>query len=131
MHHPQLLIYEGDGRLAAQLRPVAEGLKWVLRQPRQLAPCLQMLRRGGPGVLVIKVGHHLEGEFTLLERVSCFFPDTGRVVIGDAEHAWLTGLAWDLGADCVLLPPLARELLSEVVTGLMAGNRELKHLSAE
>jgi hypothetical protein len=119
MHHPQLLIYESDGRVAAQLRPVAEAQNWVVREPRQLAPCVRLLHRGGPGVLVIKVGRHLEREFLLLERVAWLFPDTGRVVVGDAEHVWLAGLAWDLGASFVLLPPMFREQLPEIVAGLM------------
>jgi hypothetical protein len=131
MHHPQALIYEGDGRLAAQLRPVAEVRNWVLREPRQLAACLRLLQRGGPGVLVVKLGRHLEYELTLLERVAWLFPDAGRVVVGDVEHAWLAGLAWDLGADCVLLPPLAREQLPEVVAGLMPGPRGVELLPSE
>jgi hypothetical protein len=124
MHHPQLLIYEGDGRLAALLRPLAEGRNWVLREPRQLSGCLGLLHRGGPGVLVLKVGRHLERELTLLERVAWLFPDTGRVVVGDAEHVWLAGLAWDLGADCVLLAPQVSEHLAQVVVGLMASEKE-------
>ena len=34
-------------------------------------------------------------------------------------HAALAGLAWDLGADYVLFPPQPRELLPEIVAGLL------------
>jgi hypothetical protein len=121
MHHPQLLIFEHDGKLAAQLRPLAEARRWVVREPRQVGACLRLLWRGGPGVLVLMLGRDLERAFALLERVSWLSPDTGRVVIGESEHAWLAGLAWDLGADFVLVPPLGHEMLTEVVAGLMAG----------
>jgi hypothetical protein len=119
MHHPQLLIVENDGRLATALRPLAEGRRWVLREPRNWEACLRLLRQRGPGALVLKIGRNLEREFTLLDRVGWLSPQTGRVVVGDAEHAWLAGLAWDLGADYVLLPPMGREPLADVVAGLM------------
>ncbi len=122
MHHPQILVFEPDTRLAALLRPLAEERRWVLREPRQVGPCLQLLRHGGPGVLVIRVGRDLEREFVLLERVAWLSPATGKIVVGDADQTWLAGLAWDLGADYVLLPPLGRERLGEVVAGLMPGS---------
>ena len=34
-------------------------------------------------------------------------------------EAGLAGLAWDLGAACVLLPPMPRDSLPDVVAGLM------------
>jgi hypothetical protein len=119
VYHPQILVYESDGRLAALLRPLAEERKWALREPRQLAPCLRLLRRGGPGVLVLKAGRDLERELTLLERVAWSFPDTATVLVGDTDSALLAGLAWDLGADYVLFPPLPRERLPEIVAALM------------
>jgi hypothetical protein len=119
VHYPQLLVYEGDGRLAALLRPLAEANKWSLREPRQLGACLRLLCRGGPGVLVLKAGRDLEREFSLLERMAWFFPDSATVLVGDSEHMSLAGLAWDLGAAYVLFPPQPRDTLSEVVTALM------------
>jgi hypothetical protein len=119
MRYPQLLVYEGDGRLAAQLRPVAEERRWSLREPRQPGACLRLLRRGGPSVLVLRAGRDLERELTLLERVCWLFPETAVVLVGDLDHQRIAGLAWDLGAACVLVPPLPRELLPQVVTGLM------------
>src|SRR5947209_1424704 len=105
MRHPQVLVWEGDGRLAAQLRLLAEEHRWVLREPRQAGAVLRLLRRGGPGVVVIKAGRDLERELTLLERVAWQFPDAGTILVADSEHARLAGLAWDLGASFVLAPP--------------------------
>jgi hypothetical protein len=121
MRHPQLLVYEGDGRLAELFRPMAQAgeHRWALRQPRRLDECLGLLRSGGPGVLLLKVGRDLERELTLLEQVAWLFPETATVVIGDSDHATLAGLAWDLGACYVLVPPPTRERLFEVVLGAM------------
>ena len=121
MRHPQLLVYEGDGRLAALLRPLAEQHRWLLREPRQAGACVRLLARGGPGALVIKAGRDLERELTLLERVRWLCPGSAVVLVGDADHPRLAGLAWDLGAAYVLLPPLPRESLPEIVAGLMGG----------
>src|SRR5438105_2223442 len=114
MRCPQLLVYEGDGRLAAQLRPLAEERRWSLREPRQLAGCLGLLERGGPSVLVLKTGRDLERELTLLERVRLLCPETATVVVGDADHPGLAALAWDLGATCVLLPLSPRDNLPDL-----------------
>jgi hypothetical protein len=121
MHHPQILVLEADGRLAAQLRPTAAAHKWLLREPRHLHACVRLLRHAEPGVVVVRIGRHLEHEFALLEQIAWLFPRVGRVVSGDSDHAWLAGLAWDLGADFVHLPPMPRDLLTEVVVGLMTG----------
>jgi hypothetical protein len=119
MRHPQLLVYESDGRLAGVLRPLAEKNKWLLREPRQLSACLRLFGRGGPGVLVLRAGRNLERELATLEQVSWLYPDAATVLVGDGDQAWLAGLAWDIGVSYVLLPPQMRERLSELVTGLM------------
>jgi DNA-binding NarL/FixJ family response regulator len=121
MKHPQLLIYEWDSRLANLLRPLADKQRWLLREPRQLSACLRLLRRGGPGILVLRTGRNLERELTTLEQVSWLHPDTATVVVGDSDQAWLGGLAWDLGASYVFLPPQPRDRLVEIISGLMAG----------
>jgi hypothetical protein len=70
-------------------------------------------------VLVVKVGSNLESELALVERAGWLAPEAATVVVGDADHPQLAALAWDLGAACVLLPPLGREHLPAVVAGLM------------
>jgi hypothetical protein len=124
MRYPQLLVHESDGALAALLRPAAERLRWSLREPRQRERCLRLLARGGPGVLVIKAGRDLERELSLLESVRWLYPETACVLVGDADHARLAGLAWDLGAAYVHLPPQPRDTLPEIVAGLMAGGEK-------
>jgi hypothetical protein len=117
--HPQVVVYEGDGKLAALLRPLVEERRWPLREPHQPGACLRVLRQGGPAVLVLKAGRDLERDLALLERAAWLRPQTPCVVVGDADHAALAGLAWDLGAAYVLMPPLPRELLPDLVAGLM------------
>jgi hypothetical protein len=105
------LIFRGDARLAALLEPVAETAKWWFRKPHELAECLEMLPRGGPSVLVLRLGRDLEDELAALDRIRRSFPDAAVVVVGEADQAALAGLAWDLGARFVLFPPLPRDLL--------------------
>src|SRR5689334_3099636 len=109
MRYPQLLIYETDGRLAGLLRESARARDWALREPRRPEGCLRLLRRGGPGVLVLKLGRDPAPELLLLERVTWQCPEAATVVVGDAEHAGLAAVAWDLGAACVLVPPQPRD----------------------
>lgn len=118
MRSPRLLVYETDGRLAALLRETARARALALREPRRPEACLRLLR-GGPGVLVLKLGRDPTPELLLLERVTWLCPDAATVVVGDAEHAPFAATAWDLGAAYVLLPPQPRDRLPEVVAGLL------------
>src|ERR1700730_15371586 len=113
MRYPQVLIYERDGRLAEMLKAGLKqrAKKWVLREPRDPASCLRLLGRGGPAVVVVKLGRDLERELTLLERVAYLHPAAHTILVGDAEHVALAGTGWDLGAAYVLLPPQSRESL--------------------
>jgi DNA-binding NarL/FixJ family response regulator len=119
MHYPQLLIYETDRRLASLLQRLADKNNWLLREPRQPSAILRLLDRGGPGVLVLRLSRDLEREMALLEQVSWLHPDAAAVLVADHEQRGLSGLAWDLGARGVLLPPHTRERLEEIVLGLM------------
>jgi hypothetical protein len=121
MRHAQVLVYENDSRLTAALQPLAARRRWVLRHPRTLAECLELLRAGGPAALVLRIGRHLEVEMDLLAGVSRLCPDVGLVVLGEPLHAPLAGLAWDLGADYVAFLPQPPELLPAVVEGLVGG----------
>jgi DNA-binding NarL/FixJ family response regulator len=119
MRHPQLLVYEHDGRLATLLAETAWSQKWVLRKLRQPEACPRQLRHGNPSVLVLSVGRFLERELTLLERITRLFPDTGVVVQSDSDNPALTALLWDLGASYVLQSWPSTEQLLDLVTGLM------------
>jgi len=142
MQFPQILVYETDGLLAAMLRDLAKTKRLALKEPRKAETVLRLLRDRCPSVLVLKIatyekreaGFPLDEEeqrregdrekeqvhsLDLLARVHEQFPDTAIVAVGDAEDAGLDSLAWDFGASYVLMPPQSRQLLSEIVTGLM------------
>jgi DNA-binding NarL/FixJ family response regulator len=119
MRYPQLIVFEADGRVAAALGPAAEERGWALRQPRRIDGALGLLQRGGPNVLVIRAGRDLEREFTLLDRASEQFPEAAVVVLLDSPHPKLVGLAWDLGAHCVLTADVPRGRLVELVESLL------------
>jgi hypothetical protein len=133
MRHPQVLVWETDGRLAGQLAGLWDEHRWALREPRKHDACLRLLRDGGPSVLVVRVGSDLPDELGLIETVHRVLPSVPVVAVGDPADAVLTGevpwevgtdpvlagLLYDLGAAFVLFPPLPRDLLHEVVVGLM------------
>jgi DNA-binding response OmpR family regulator len=119
MHLPQLLVYETDGRLARMLEGTAGTHRWVLREPRRVESCLRLLRRGGPAIIVVKVETDLESAFSLVEQISCHFPEATVVVVVDREDAVVSDLAWDLGAGYLVAPPRPRDSLLEVVANLM------------
>ncbi len=119
MHRAQVLAYGIEGRLADQFRGLAQAQGWWFRPLRHTQACLNLLRQSGPAVFVLKIGRDLERELTLLERVSWLFPETAAIVIGASDDLLLAGLAWDLGAKCVMLPPSSFELLAETVQGFL------------
>jgi len=123
MRQPQIVVFERDGRLTVQLRPLAESRRWPLREFRQFDACVQSLEAPGPAVLVIRLGRDVERELKLLMETGQRFPETRTVAVGDSEEATLlAAIAWDLSADFVLFPPLSRELLTDVVAGLLSQN---------
>jgi DNA-binding response OmpR family regulator len=119
MRHPRVIVFESDGRLAALLRPLAQPNGWALREPRRPEECLELVRQGGPAVVVLRIGRDLEQEFGLLDSLRWSQPSVAAVVVADAEHARLVPLAWDLGAAHVHLTASARENLPAVVAGLL------------
>jgi hypothetical protein len=137
MRYPQVLVYEHDGSLALLLRRLAEGGEdarrphWYVHEPRTPKACFQLLARGDPAVLVLKVGRDLESELALLERVSWLFPDAATVVVGEYENPVAATLAWDLGAAFVLAPPVLREMLPEIVVGLLQEPKRSAPLDVE
>jgi DNA-binding NarL/FixJ family response regulator len=120
MHYPQLLVYETDRRLASLLQRLADKNNWLLREPRQPSAVLRSLDRGGPALLLLRLGRDGERELTLLEQVTWLHPDAAVVLVADREQRNLAPLAWDLGVRWVLLSPYTREQLEEIVLCLMA-----------
>ena len=119
MRHPQLLVYESDGRLARVLRPIAAERRWAFHEPRRTDSVLGLVEDQGPAILVLRLGKQLDKELALLEQVSWRAPETAAVVVGEVENEPVAALAWDLGAAYVLFPPQSRELLRDIVIRLM------------
>ena len=120
MRFPQVLIFESDKRLTASLEPLAEELGCTVRQVQQPEACRRALRRGGPNVLLLRVGRDLDREFALLDQVSTQLPETRILVVLDQDDARLRALAWDLGAAYVLPLARARDLLPDLIRGMVA-----------
>ncbi len=119
MRAPQIVVCESDRWAAELLRGTAEVWQWPLRELRGEAAIVRALSQGGPSVLVLEIGGDLERDLALLGRLTWLCPAASTVVVTQAASAELTGLAWDLGADYVLAPPLPRDALLPVVLGIM------------
>jgi hypothetical protein len=155
MRYPRVLVYEREGKLAWMLenaeltagaflkkrpatgepRPEDAAHNWMLRQPRQLASFLRLLRGGGPAIAVFHVAAKIdltvpveerEAEqrrrdrtFRLLERVAWLRPETRIIAVSEVADENLAGLAWELGATYVLFPPQPLHALPGVVAALM------------
>jgi DNA-binding NarL/FixJ family response regulator len=119
MRQAQVLAYGVEGPVAGRLQELAQGRGLSLREVGNPRACLNLLRQGGPAVLVLKLGRNLVQELTLVQEVGSVFPEVSVVVFGDTDHPALAAFAWDLGAACVLFPPQPVELLPEVVLRLL------------
>ena len=128
MLHPQIVVFERESRLGPLLRDLAAQQRWALREPRQRTLCWEHLEQATTTVLVIRVERPADAELALLGQAARECPQVALVAVGGADDAdTLAGLCWDLGADYALFPPLSRDLLPEVVRGLM--ERRLKKQS--
>jgi DNA-binding NtrC family response regulator len=124
MHYPQVLVYERDGGLAAQLAGLWQEQRWALREPRDTAACVALLSQGGPAALVLRIGREPSHELDVLETVALLRPDVPMVVVtepGGVGRA-IEGLCWDLGARAVLTPPIANDVLRQIVVGLVTSS---------
>jgi chemotaxis response regulator CheB len=126
MKHPQVVVYESDGSLAAQVRRLAGDNAWLVRESRQPDACLQLLAEVRPAVLLLKIERELLDGLTLLGRVAERAPDCPVVLVSDVkmegaeQRAHLSALAMDLGARYVLFPPHQTPVIEDLVSGLMA-----------
>jgi chemotaxis response regulator CheB len=126
MKHPQVVVYESDGAVAAQVRRLAGDNSWLVRESRQPDACLQLLAEVRPSVLLLKIERELLDGLTLLGRVAERAPDCPVVLVSDVkmegaeQRAQLSALAMDLGARYVLFPPHQTPILEDLVSGLMA-----------
>ncbi len=119
MHHAQVLVFGLEGRLADALRDLAQELQFWLREVRHIKTCLNLIRKGGAGVLVLRLGKDLDRELALLHQVSDLFPTTRTIVVGPVDNPPVAALAWDLGAAYVLFPPQPVESIRDIVLGFL------------
>src|SRR5687768_8243200 len=105
MRHPQVIVYEPEVLLAGMLEELTHARRWGLHRLRQTAPCLEYVKGGRPTVVVLSLGRLLEQELSLLSQLTTQYPEVATVVVGEAEHVSLVGIAWDLGARYVMLLP--------------------------
>lgn len=119
MRNAQLITFGVDDAAAESLQALVRDRGVGLRVTRNTKACLNLLRQGAVGVLLLRVGRNLESEFALLAQVTQQFPQVAAVVWGDADHPRLAGLAWELGARAVLLPPLDQDRLHDVLRCLL------------
>lgn len=126
MQTGQILTYGVEGRLAEQLRELAQTHGLWFRALRKSKACIHLLRQSGPAVVVVKVGRDLEREMTLVEQIGRLFPDTEIIVVGDNDNPSLAGLAWDLGVRAALFPLPSFALLAELIVSLLPGKSQRK-----
>ncbi|MFQ3593429.1 MAG: hypothetical protein SNJ82_09635 [Gemmataceae bacterium] len=117
MKRPMLLLWEAEESLASRLRGSISLSRWLLRQPHREEELLAEAMQACPGVVVLRLGHDVERELTLLSRLTMALPDLAVVVLTDDET--LAGLGWDLGAYAVLDGVSSRDLLVPLVTRLL------------
>jgi hypothetical protein len=128
MKHPQLIVVGLDGWLGKQLRELAADARWVLHEVRQTRAALAAATESPrPTVVFVQADPHADptGPFGLVAELYRRQPDAAAVVVADAKLADADRAAWaaaamDLGARYVLFPPLARPVLEDVASGLMA-----------
>ena len=115
MQQTQVLTYGMHGVLAERLREMAQTRRFWLRETSQFSACQNLVQSSPPSVFVLVLGRNLERELALLEQVHACMPGTPTIVVGDADHPSLVGLAWELGATFALFPPTSVELITELV----------------
>jgi hypothetical protein len=126
MRLPQVVILETDGWLAKQLRELAGESRWLVQAARSVDTALSLARRQ-PTVLLVQFepGEAHPAPLQLIADVHRLAPETPVVAVADlklpdAERAAWTAALLDLGARLVLVPPLTKPILEDVVSGLMA-----------
>jgi hypothetical protein len=121
MHHPRILIYEQDGRIARRFRELPpDERNWSLHEPRQYQDCHELL--DGPGVFIVKLDRDVEASLDLLQQVAWHFPQTACLAVCESDDPAVVGLAWDFGARHVLTGPGCIEQLPALAKGFLMRN---------
>ena len=85
MRHPQIVVYETDGWLAAQVGEMAREHGWLVRESRNVDACLELLRDVRPSILMLKLERKLIDELSLLSRVHKRAPECPVFVFSDVK----------------------------------------------
>jgi len=134
MRLPQVVVYESDGWLATQVADVAKEHGWLVREARQAEACLNFLHESRPSLLLLKLERKLVDELALLAAIKEKAPDCPVVVFSFVklenaqQRSNLAGLAYDLGARYIMFPPRVRNVIEEVVVGLMEATIQRCHI---
>ncbi len=125
MRYPQIVIYETDGWIAAQVANLAKERKWLVRECRQIDACLQLLREGRLSILLLKLERQLAEELTLVRQVHELVPQCPTVVVSSVkmesaeQRLNLCRVGLRSGATYVLFPPLTGPVFEDLVSGLL------------
>ncbi|MDB5306588.1 MAG: hypothetical protein JWO38_790 [Gemmataceae bacterium] len=127
MRYPQLVVLDPDGWIARQLAELAGESRWLVRGPRTCADALALAREPRATVLLVRVepAEDKTDPFALVGDAHRLCPDVPVVAVSDvklpdADRAAWSAVLLDLGARFVLFPPLAKAVMEDVVSGLMA-----------
>jgi hypothetical protein len=123
MQQAQIVTFGLEGSLAESLRELALARRIWLRETSQYAACQSLVSSTAPRVFVLVLGKDLERDMAMLDLVDAALPETAVIVVGEADHPALAGLAWDLGATYVLFPPTPMEVISEVIARCLEETR--------
>jgi hypothetical protein len=125
MRSPQIVVFEADGWLAKQLRELAGENRWLVQSVRSTDTALSLARRQ-PSVLLVQFepAEDSPAPLQLIADLHRLASDTPIVAVADVklpdgERAAWTAALFDLGARFVLLPPLTKPILEDVISGLM------------
>ena len=123
MKSPLLLLRAPDDWLATQLRDWAADRKWVVRAVSQWGAFAAAVAPRRPCVAFLQAELAADAWAVALADLHHRHPDAAVVVVSDTKlsddaRAVVTAAAADLGARHVLFPPITRQGLEDVASGL-------------
>lgn len=113
----EMLAFGFDAKTAENLAGWVLPLGVRVRAVQNEEACLNLLRKGGFGAAVVRVGRDLETELRLVAAVAAGFPEVAIVAVEDGAHPELAALLWDLGAS-VAIATRQQGLLAETLQRL-------------
>ena len=123
MKAPLLLIRAPDDWLATQLRDWAADRKWVVRAANHWGAFAAAVAPRRPCVAFLQAELSSDAWAVALADLHRRHPDAAAVVVSDTKlsddlRASVAAAAVDLGARFALFPPLTRQGLEDVASGL-------------